>query len=213
MNRCACFIALNKGAVIDVWHLTDWVCSRKDKPVMCNLLVSVCVCVCASYLSLSVCCMCDWWEGRTWAREQLLWEYLVDALACFSPLHYSAFPLVLSSSSPRVCPSCVLQKGKMKEAAQRYQYALRKFPREGFGDELKAFKDLRVSLYLNLSRCRRKTNVRLSRDFDFFFIHIYLWMCNNIVIDILCKCREPLIDISILGSNQCKDICGRSGYL
>lgn len=49
----------------------------------------------------------------------------------------------------------------MKEAAQRYQYALRKFPRESFGDDLKAFKDLRVSLYLNLSRCRRKTNVRL----------------------------------------------------
>uniref|UniRef100_A0A665VPN0 Tetratricopeptide repeat, ankyrin repeat and coiled-coil containing 1b n=1 Tax=Echeneis naucrates TaxID=173247 RepID=A0A665VPN0_ECHNA len=50
------------------------------------------------------------------------------------------------------------KKGKMKEAAQRYQYALRKFPREGFGDDLRAFKDLRVSLYLNLSRCRRKTN-------------------------------------------------------
>eukprot|EP00066_Takifugu_rubripes_P019371 XP_011608637.1 PREDICTED: protein TANC1 [Takifugu rubripes] len=50
------------------------------------------------------------------------------------------------------------KKGKMKEAAQRYQYALRKFPRESFGDDLKAFKDLRVSLYLNLSRCRRKTN-------------------------------------------------------
>uniref|UniRef100_UPI00398F2B13 protein TANC1 isoform X2 n=2 Tax=Pristiophorus japonicus TaxID=55135 RepID=UPI00398F2B13 len=50
------------------------------------------------------------------------------------------------------------KKGKMKEAAQRYQYALRKFPREGFGDEMKSFRDLRVSLYLNLSRCRRKTN-------------------------------------------------------
>ncbi|KAM8933527.1 protein TANC1 [Pelodytes ibericus] len=50
------------------------------------------------------------------------------------------------------------RKGKMKEAAQRYQYALRKFPREGFGDEIKAFNELRVSLYLNLSRCRRKTN-------------------------------------------------------
>ncbi|PKU40678.1 protein tanc1 [Limosa lapponica baueri] len=49
-------------------------------------------------------------------------------------------------------------KGKMKEAAQRYQYALRKFPREGFGEEMKAFNELRVSLYLNLSRCRRKTN-------------------------------------------------------
>ncbi|XP_030643168.1 protein TANC1 isoform X2 [Chanos chanos] len=50
------------------------------------------------------------------------------------------------------------KRGKMKEAAQRYQYALRKFPREGFGEDLKAFKELRVSLYLNLSRCRRKTN-------------------------------------------------------
>ncbi|XP_053483116.1 protein TANC1 isoform X2 [Ictalurus furcatus] len=50
------------------------------------------------------------------------------------------------------------KRGKMKEAAQRYQYALRKFPREGFGEELKAFKELRVSLFLNLSRCRRKTN-------------------------------------------------------
>ncbi|KAL7881882.1 hypothetical protein AOLI_G00087310 [Acnodon oligacanthus] len=50
------------------------------------------------------------------------------------------------------------KRGKMKEAAQRYQYALRKFPREGFGEELKAFRELRVSLYLNLSRCRRKTN-------------------------------------------------------
>ncbi|XP_016128308.1 protein TANC1-like [Sinocyclocheilus grahami] len=56
------------------------------------------------------------------------------------------------------------KRGKMKEAAQRYQYALRKFPREGFGDELKAFKELRVSLYLNLSRCRRKTNVRHQRS-------------------------------------------------
>lgn len=68
--------------------------------------------------------------------------------------------LVLSLRSLHAL-SCVFQKGKMKEAAQRYQYALRKFPREGFGDDLKAFKDLRVSLYLNLSRCRRKTNVSL----------------------------------------------------
>ncbi|KAM8878002.1 protein TANC1-like isoform 1-T1 [Synchiropus picturatus] len=50
------------------------------------------------------------------------------------------------------------KKGRMKEAGQRYQYALRKFPREGQAEELKGLKDLRVSLYLNLSRCRRKTN-------------------------------------------------------
>ncbi|KAM5279986.1 protein TANC1 isoform 2-T2 [Ctenodactylus gundi] len=50
------------------------------------------------------------------------------------------------------------KKGKMKEAAQRYQYALRKFPREGLGEDTRPFNELRVSLYLNLSRCRRKTN-------------------------------------------------------
>ncbi|XP_076872168.1 protein TANC1 [Brachyhypopomus gauderio] len=55
------------------------------------------------------------------------------------------------------------KKGRMKEAAQRYQYALRRFPREGFGEDLKAFRELRVSLYLNLSRCRRK-NQRLSGE-------------------------------------------------
>ncbi|XP_068597085.1 protein TANC1-like [Brachionichthys hirsutus] len=49
------------------------------------------------------------------------------------------------------------KKGRMKEASQRYQYALRKLP-QGQGEELKGLKDLRVSLYLNLSRCRRKTN-------------------------------------------------------
>lgn len=50
----------------------------------------------------------------------------------------------------------------MKEAAQRYQYALKKFPREGFSDDLKTFRELKVALFLNLSRCRRKMNVSLN---------------------------------------------------
>ncbi|XP_044058936.1 protein TANC1-like isoform X2 [Siniperca chuatsi] len=58
------------------------------------------------------------------------------------------------------------KKGRMKEAGQRYQYALRKLPREGQGEELKGLKDLRVSLYLNLSRCRRKTSdFGIAEDF------------------------------------------------
>lgn len=110
--------------------------------------------------------MYEWWEGIAWAREQLLQEYPMDALPCFSPLTCLACSHCMTP--------CVPQKGKMKEAAQRYQYALRKFPRESFSDDLKAFKDLRVSLYLNLSRCRRKTNVSFSIDtFSFlsFFSH------------------------------------------
>uniref|UniRef100_A0A8C1J8T5 Tetratricopeptide repeat, ankyrin repeat and coiled-coil containing 2 n=1 Tax=Cyprinus carpio TaxID=7962 RepID=A0A8C1J8T5_CYPCA len=50
------------------------------------------------------------------------------------------------------------KKGKVKEAAQCYQCALKKFPREGLSEDLKAFKELKVSLFLNLSRCRRKMN-------------------------------------------------------
>uniref|UniRef100_A0A673GXC8 Tetratricopeptide repeat, ankyrin repeat and coiled-coil containing 2a n=1 Tax=Sinocyclocheilus rhinocerous TaxID=307959 RepID=A0A673GXC8_9TELE len=50
------------------------------------------------------------------------------------------------------------KKGKVKEATQRYQYALKKFPREGFTEDLKTFRELKVSLLLNLSRCRRKMN-------------------------------------------------------
>ncbi|MGH0154145.1 UNVERIFIED_CONTAM: hypothetical protein FKN15_036194 [Acipenser sinensis] len=50
------------------------------------------------------------------------------------------------------------KRGKVKEAAQRYQYALKKFPREGFSEDLKTFRELKVSLLLNLSRCRRKMN-------------------------------------------------------
>ncbi|XP_051969050.1 protein TANC2-like isoform X2 [Xyrauchen texanus] len=53
------------------------------------------------------------------------------------------------------------KKGKVNEAAQRYQYALKKFPCEGLSEDLKTFKELKVSLFLNLSRCQRKMN-----DFD-----------------------------------------------
>ena len=53
----------------------------------------------------------------------------------------------------------VLQKNRIKEAAQRYQYALKKFPREGLGEEGRTFHDLKLNFLLNLSRCKRKQNV------------------------------------------------------
>jgi hypothetical protein len=57
-----------------------------------------------------------------------------------------------------------LQKNRIKEAAQRYQYALKKFPREGGvgGEEGRTFQDLKLNFLLNLSRCRRKQNVRTT---------------------------------------------------
>lgn len=58
----------------------------------------------------------------------------------------------------RVLQVCFcVQQGKVREAAHAYQSALQKFP----GDELRTFRQLRVCVLLNLSRCRRKMNVGL----------------------------------------------------
>ncbi|KAJ8307276.1 hypothetical protein KUTeg_015360 [Tegillarca granosa] len=50
------------------------------------------------------------------------------------------------------------KKNRIKEAAQRYHYALKKFPVESFGEDIQTFKELRLNLLLNLSRCKRKLN-------------------------------------------------------
>ena len=52
-----------------------------------------------------------------------------------------------------------LQKNRIREAAQRYQYALKKFPNEDPVEDTRTFKDLKLNLLLNLSRCKRKLNV------------------------------------------------------
>ena len=65
------------------------------------------------------------------------------------------------------------RKNRIKDAAHRYQYALKKFPLQqpggggggdvygggGSGDEAKTFRELKLNLMLNLSRCKRKTGV------------------------------------------------------
>ncbi|XP_019740365.1 protein TANC2-like isoform X3 [Hippocampus comes] len=54
------------------------------------------------------------------------------------------------------------KQGKVREAAHSYQSALQKFP----ADEPKTFRQLRVCVLLNLSRCRRKMNdFGLAEDF------------------------------------------------
>ena len=51
------------------------------------------------------------------------------------------------------------RKNRLKEAAHRYQYALKKFPAEDLGEHTATFKQLRVNFLLNQSRCKRKMNV------------------------------------------------------
>ena len=58
-----------------------------------------------------------------------------------------------------------LQKSRIKEASQRYQYALKKFPRDSTPEEAQTFRDLKLNFLLNLSRCKRKMNV-----IDIFFL-------------------------------------------
>lgn len=54
------------------------------------------------------------------------------------------------------------KKQRLRESAQRFQYALRKFPpAEEFGgvEYQSAFQQLQVHLTLNLARCKRKLGV------------------------------------------------------
>ncbi|XP_076309260.1 protein TANC2-like isoform X3 [Tachypleus tridentatus] len=54
------------------------------------------------------------------------------------------------------------KKGRLKEAAYRYQYALKKCPgEETMKDYLQAFQQVKFQLYVFLSKCKRKIN-----DFD-----------------------------------------------
>ena len=52
-----------------------------------------------------------------------------------------------------------LQKEKWREACHKYQCAIKKFPSEGFGEDIRTFKELKVNLLLNVSRCKRKLEV------------------------------------------------------
>jgi hypothetical protein len=54
------------------------------------------------------------------------------------------------------------RKGRLREAAHRYQYALKKFPNEDQAEHNKAFKQLHINFLLNYSRCKRKLNVCAS---------------------------------------------------
>lgn len=51
------------------------------------------------------------------------------------------------------------RKSRLREAAHRYQYALKKFPTENQGEHNKAFHQLKINFLLNYSRCKRKLNV------------------------------------------------------
>ncbi|CAH1182734.1 unnamed protein product [Phyllotreta striolata] len=48
------------------------------------------------------------------------------------------------------------RKSRLKEAAHRYQYALKKFPTEDQGEHNKPFRQLKINFLLNFSRCKRK---------------------------------------------------------
>ena len=71
------------------------------------------------------------------------------------------------------------RKGRLKEAAHRFSYALRKLPSGDQGDHNPTFQHLKLHLTLNLSRCKRKMNVSklstLKNKLSIRFQHI---SCN-----------------------------------
>lgn len=58
------------------------------------------------------------------------------------------------------------RKSRLKEAAHRYQYALKKFPVEDQGEHNKPFRQLKINFLLNFSRCKRKLGVSIFLQFD-----------------------------------------------
>lgn len=50
------------------------------------------------------------------------------------------------------------RKSRLREAAHRYQYALKKFPSDDQGEHNQAFHQLQINFLLNYSRCKRKLN-------------------------------------------------------
>ncbi len=69
------------------------------------------------------------------------------------------------------------KKQRLRESAQRFQYALKKFPPvEDYGgpDYRDAFEQLRVHLTLNLARCKRKLGVGRVLWFPFRFASSFI---------------------------------------
>ena len=65
------------------------------------------------------------------------------------------------------------RKNRIKDAAHRYHYALKKFPRMSdlsAGTEERTFTQLKVNLLLNLSRCKRKLNVSRLSSVTFLWV-------------------------------------------
>ncbi|XP_071825328.1 uncharacterized protein [Apostichopus japonicus] len=52
--------------------------------------------------------------------------------------------------------NALYKKEKWREACHKYQCALKKFPTDGLGEDIRTYKELKVNLYLNISRCKRK---------------------------------------------------------
>ncbi|KAG5879492.1 hypothetical protein JTB14_026360 [Gonioctena quinquepunctata] len=50
------------------------------------------------------------------------------------------------------------RKSRLREAAHRYQYALKKFPADDQAEHNKTFQHLKINFLLNFSRCKRKLN-------------------------------------------------------
>lgn len=59
------------------------------------------------------------------------------------------------------------RKSRLKEAAHRYQYALKKFPTDDSagGEHAGTFHQLKINFLLNQSRCKRKMNVSFIQTY------------------------------------------------
>lgn len=92
------------------------------------------------------------------------------------------------------------RKNRPSEAAHRYQYALKKInpliSDEGLStptqpvphEQVSAFVQLKTNLLLNLSRCKRKLNVSISKFQNQIWWYTVRYSQDNITPVILCQC-------------------------
>lgn len=109
----------------------------------------------------------------TWAmaagKPEIMYVYEFKIQPNTGCLFYIYFRLILLNKLLED-GNILYRKSRLREAAHRYQYALKKFPVDDQGEHTGTFHQLRINFLLNYSRCKRKLNVSMNSCWFIFFL-------------------------------------------
>ena len=89
--------------------------------------------------------------------DNCLYSYLIEQ-RLQDIFKYFIFSVTALSMYLSICV-CVSQKRRVAEAEQRYEAALKQVPEESSDLEVTTFHDIKISLLLKLSHCKRRQKV------------------------------------------------------